>query len=309
MRMKIIIFFFSFCLITSQSALSNINDKIIAKIGNNIITNYDLINEVNTILALSNRTAKDNELKDLQRVAFASLKKLLIKQAEIKKYKISNYNRKDVENYILGVEKNLGLQNVSLAEHFNKYGANYKIFLDGVIINFKWNTLIYSLYAKQLDVDEDLIKAELNKQIKNNKELKEFNLSEIVLENWNETILNTVQESIEENGFEKTAVQYSNSISSAQGGSIGWLASKSISSIYLKEIIKLNKSQISDPIKINNNIVIIKLNDKRTLSQNNLDLMKIEESIIKKKKEEKLNIFSDSHYLDLEKKSYIQING
>ena len=65
--------------------------------------------------------------------------------------------------------------------------------------------------------------------------------------------------------------------------------------------------QTSKPIKINNNIVIIKLNDTRTLNQNNMNIAKIEKDIIKRKKEEKLSIFSDSHYLDIEKKSYIEI--
>ena len=84
--------------------------------------------------------------------------------------------------------------------------------------------------------------------------------------------------------------------------------SKSISSEYLKEILKLKKTQISEPIKVNNNIVIIRLNDKRILNQNNLDLVKIEKKIINQKKEEKLNIFSNSHYLNLEKKAYIEVN-
>ena len=66
--------------------------------------------------------------------------------------------------------------------------------------------------------------------------------------------------------------------------------------------------QVSEPLEINNNIVIIKLNDKRILTQDNLNLVELEKQIIKKKKEEKLNIFSDSHYLDLEKKVYIEIN-
>ena len=59
---------------------------------------------------------------------------------------------------------------------------------------------------------------------------------------------------------------------------------------------------------INNNIVIIKLNDKRSFDQNNIDVVKLENNIINRKKEEKLNIFSNSHYLDLEKKSYLEIN-
>ncbi len=308
MKVKSILFFFILFLSLFQNVFSSINDRIIAKVGNEIVTNFDIINEINTILALSNKQADKNDLKNLQGIAFSSLKKILIKKTEIEKYKITNYNKSDLNNYILRLEKNLELQDISLKDHFKKYGANYDLFIESVIINFKWNSLIYLLYQKQLDVDEELIKSELNKQIKKNKQLEEFNISEIVLENWDENRLKSIEESIEKNGFEKTAVLYSNSISSEKGGSIGWVASKSISNKYLKEILKLDKMQISKPIKINNNIVIIKLNDKRTINIDKQNLVKIEKNIINKKKEEKLSIFSDSHYLDLEKKLYIEIN-
>ena len=77
---------------------------------------------------------------------------------------------------------------------------------------------------------------------------------------------------------------------------------------YLKRNNKIrDKMQISKPIKINNNVVIIKLNDKRILNQNNLNLKQIEKNIITKKKEEKLNIFSNSHYLNLEKKLTLKL--
>ena len=309
MRIKLFFFFLIFLSLFNK-AFSNIEDRIVAKVDNEIITNYDLINEVNTILALTNKTANKNELGKLKNLAFASLKKRLIKETEIKRYKISRYNKADINNYIQALETNLGLiqQNISLKDHFKKYGANYEFYLEGVIINFKWNSLIFSLYRKQLDLDEELIKSELNKQIQQENKIEEFNLSEIVLENWDQIKLNEVKKSIQENGFVKTATLYSESISSSKGGSIGWVVSKSISKNYLKIISKLKKTQISEPIKINNNIVIIKLNDKRILNQNNLDLVEIEKKIIRQKKEEKLNIFSDSHYLNLEKNAYVEIN-
>jgi len=307
MKLKLF-FFFIFFFILNNNTFSNIKDNIIAKIGNEIITNYDIINEINSILALSNKPANTADFKELQNIAFLSLKKTLIKKVEIKKYKITNYNKQDVNSYILGLEKNLKLQNISLEDHFNKYGANYDIFLENVIINFKWNTLIYSLYKKELDVDEELIKTELNKQVIQNKKVTEFNLSEIVIDNLDEDKLKIIQENIKDKGFEETAILYSNSVSSSQGGKIGWVVSKSISNTYLKEIEKLTKNQISSPLKINNNIVIIKLNDKRTLNQNNINIAEIEKNIITRKKEEKLNIFSNSHYLGLEKKAYIEIN-
>ena len=95
---------------------------------------------------------------------------------------------------------------------------------------------------------------------------------------------------------------YSNSPSSSKGGKIGWLSSKSISNLYLKEIQKLSPGEVTNPLKNKNNIVILKLNDKRILEKENLDLERIKNNIVQKKKEEKLNIFSNSHYIDLEKK-------
>ncbi len=309
MKIKLIFFFLIF-LSFFKNASSNIEDKIIAKIGNEIVTNYDIVNEINTILALSNKPANNSEFGKLQNIAFLSIKKRLIKDSEIKKYKITKYNKFDVSKYILGLENNLGLvqQNISLKDHFKRYGANYDIYFEGVVINFKWNSLIYSLYRKQLDLDEELIKSELKKQIKKEKKIEEYNLSEIVLEKWDQNKLSEIKKSIQEKGFVETANLYSDSVSSVKGGSIGWVVSKSISSEYLKEISKLKKTQISEPIKVNNNIVIIRLNDKRILDESNLNLVEIEKKIINQKKEEKLNIFSNSHYLNLEKKAYIEVN-
>ena len=62
-------------LILSKNVHSNINDKIIAKIGTEIITNYDIINEVNTILALSNRPADESEFKIYKILRLKALKK------------------------------------------------------------------------------------------------------------------------------------------------------------------------------------------------------------------------------------------
>ena len=59
--LSIILFVISF-----DNASSKTEDKIIAKIGNSIITRYDIINEVNTILAISNKKADEKDLPQLQ---------------------------------------------------------------------------------------------------------------------------------------------------------------------------------------------------------------------------------------------------
>ena len=62
MRIKLFFFFLIFFGLFNN-AFSNIEDRIIAKVNNEIITNYDLVNEVNTILALTNKPAKKNEFR------------------------------------------------------------------------------------------------------------------------------------------------------------------------------------------------------------------------------------------------------
>lgn len=292
----------------SNKVYSSIEERIIAKIGNNIITKYDLINEINTILAISNTPANSENVDNLKDIAFASLKQKLIKKNEIEKYKVRKYNNVDLNNYLSSLENNIGLKDIDLEDHFKKYNANYLEFINGVIINLKWNTLIYSLYNKQLDVDEELIKTKITDQIKKEKKIIEYNLSEIVIENLDKSKTDKIFKSIKDIGFDKTATLFSNSQSSAKGGLIGWIASNSISTSYLSEIKNLEINQISKPIKNNNNIVIIKLNDKRIVSQNNIDLDRIEKNVVNQRKQEKLNIFSNSHLLDLEKKIYVEIN-
>ena len=76
MKNKIILLFFCFAnLFFISEVNSRINDKIIAKIGNEVLTNFDVVNEINTLLALSNEKSNIDNFKRLQGPAFISLKK------------------------------------------------------------------------------------------------------------------------------------------------------------------------------------------------------------------------------------------
>ena len=100
-KIKKIIIFIAINIIISTSLGAEMQDKILAKIGNEIITNYDIINEINTILALSNEKSKPENLKSLQSMAFQSLKKISIKKIELERYKVDDFNKKDLDSYSL----------------------------------------------------------------------------------------------------------------------------------------------------------------------------------------------------------------
>ena len=87
MNFKIFNILFILFFFFSSNVSSKIEEKIIAKIGNEIITKYDIFNEINTILALSNITSSQGDLANLQGIAFKSLKKKLIKKMKFKDIK------------------------------------------------------------------------------------------------------------------------------------------------------------------------------------------------------------------------------
>ena len=75
MKNYFFLYFFYIFLSLEEKVDAEIKNKILAKIGNNIITNYDVVNEINTILALSNQSPTKENLARLQSIAFISLKK------------------------------------------------------------------------------------------------------------------------------------------------------------------------------------------------------------------------------------------
>ena len=85
----------------------------------------------------------------------------------------------------------------------------------------------------------------MNDFINNQKKIVEYKLAEIevIVENLSdrEKTVSEIQKQIEEIGFENTAIKFSVSPSSLNGGDIGWISSRSLSSIFFKKLKKLIK--------------------------------------------------------------------
>ena len=64
---------------------SAIQEKILIKVDNEIISSYDLSNQIKTILFLSNREINNSNITQFKKVAFENLINLRIKKNEILK--------------------------------------------------------------------------------------------------------------------------------------------------------------------------------------------------------------------------------
>ena len=93
-------------------------------------------------------------------------------------------------------------------------------------------------------------------------------LQEILFETKNNSSIqekyNQIKISIKNDGFEKTAVIFSISDTSTNGGSIGWIKKNSLNPKIYKELEKIEVGEYSKPIVIPGGFLILKIKDIKT---------------------------------------------
>jgi len=234
------------------------------KINDQIITNYDLEKEINYLVALNPKLSEiDN--KDLSELAKKSIIKEMIRKSEILKYKDLNLQNAKIDDVLNNIILNLNYSNQT---QFERYLSDFNVSLDDlkkkIEIENEWKNLIYYKYSKSVKIDKDNLIKKVEK-ISEEEFSLEYNLSEIVFVKKQNIPLEEhslkIFESIETNGFENTANIYSISDSSKVGGKIGWVKKNSLSSEINRKLENLKINSYSEPIRIGNNYLILKIND------------------------------------------------
>ena len=297
-KILLIISFFN-----SDQVLSKINNKIIANVGNQIITDLDIEDEIKTMLILNQKKLSQENINEVKNIAVNALIKRSIKKNEILKYKVEDYDEKGLSNYLIQVSKQLNTDREGLKNILETNLINYEIFIDKYKTELKWNNLIYSLYKNQLNINTVEIENELKKSLENKIEIVEYELSEIeVLFNQKDLNKNLeeIYETIKNSDFITAVKKYSISPSSENDGKMGKLNEKSLSKVYLNELKKLSIGEITNPIRSGESVVILKIDNIKKIGNEELDLEKIKKEIVLRKRDEKLNLFSRSHLSSVE---------
>ena len=282
---KTIILVLIFFLLNNFS-YSKINLQIIMKVNDQIITTYDLEKEINYLLALNPRLKEISE-NDLSKLAKRSMIKEIIRKSEILKYKQLDLKNTQINNVLENIIQNLNFSDLS---QFENYLVNFDISIDDIKekieIENEWKNLIYAKYSKNIKIDKKKLINKIEKTSKEEFSL-EYNLSEIVFSNKQnvsiEEFSKKIEESIKINGFENTANLYSIADSSKAGGKIGWVKKNNLSSEINRELENLKINSYSNPIKIGNNYLILKINDIKEVAiefdkQKELDRMIVNET-------------------------------
>ena len=297
MKIKSTLIFFLYLsnFIISQNLFANYENKIIIKIENELITSYDVKNKILSNLILSNQEITQENINNQKKQALDSLMQFKLKKIELSKYNIEDDNNQ-INKYLNAVSSN-NVQN--LKKKFNDNNLNFDLYLEEVKTQFKWQKFIYKKYAREISIDDNSINIEIEKIMKNKRNIEEYNLSEIEILNKNniidkEKILN-ISEQIAQYGFEITASKFSESSSASNNGKLGWLNANSLSKEIDNIIKKMKIGETSKPIKRQNSVIFLKLNNKRVSKVENIDLNELKQNIINQKTNELFRLYSISY--------------
>tara|TARA_B100000963_G_scaffold64838_1_gene52942 strand:- start:5136 stop:6062 length:927 start_codon:yes stop_codon:yes gene_type:complete len=303
--LSILIFLILFAFTVSSS---EINNKIILKVENNIVTNYEFKNKILRLLLLSNTEINQKNINQIKKPALNSLLINELKKIELSKYPIEISSSR-LNAFILDISS------ISIEELKNKFKENnidYDLYVDEIETDLKWQSLIFNKFSYKINIDEDMIDSEVSRILQNQAVIEEFNLSEIEipLEIANKKLIDEksfeIREKIDNQGFENVALSHSISLSSNNKGNLGWINGKSLSKEILNIVKKMDIGEVSEPILQQNNLIFLKLNKKKIYSSKEINKEDLKKRVLNEKKNELFNLYSRSYLSKLKNNSLIE---
>ena len=295
-----IFFCFKFSFVNSEIFIK-------AKIDNQILTNYDIKNEKNYLLAL-NPNLRNLSEKDIDRYAMDSLINENIKKIEIeKKFEILQ-NKDIIKKIIADLYSGIGISGINeFKDHLKNYNINLELVENKISIEVAWNDYIFNKFNRSVVIDEGKIRNKIKELSKKNK-VENILLSEIIFtinENENlENKLDKIKNSIDKIGFEETAKIYSVSESKKNGGKIGWVYKTQLSNKISKQIEKVNVGELTNAITTPGGFILLKVVDRKN------ELLEINEEdqfnkAVNFEKNRQLTMYSTLYYKRVYNKSVI----
>lgn len=286
---------------------NSLENKILIKIDNEIITYLDILDEMNYLKAF-NKNIRSLEEKQIYEIAKKSLVRDKIKSIEILRYvdKIE-LNQEYLNRIIKLTQKKIGINSEN---EFKNYIKNFNLNLakieSKISIEALWSELIISKYSKKIKIDENNIKNKL--LAKENKLIKKYLLSEILFSvDKNNDVnkkFNEIKDSIDKVGFENTSLIYSISDSSKVGGKLGWINENSLSKKIRLNLENLKIGELTNPIITPGGLLILKIKDIE-LTEKKLDLQKEMKNMIKLEKNNQLNQYSSIYFKKISRNTEI----
>ena len=283
--------------------LQALENKILFKIDNEIITTIDIYHELKFLKTFNPQI---NELNNDEQLVVS---KNSIIRDKIKKTEILNFveevkvEDKFIMNLLKGKYSQIEFSSmVNFENYLKENDLNDKLIKEKFAIELIWNDLVFQKYNSKISIDKQKIKSEiLNKPKKN---LRELSISEIIFnvskKSEFEKKYEQILKDIELTGFKNAALIHSVSDTASIGGYIGWIKEDNLNKNIREKVSNLNKGEFSKPILTSSGFLIIKVEDEKKYEVDfNLD--NEINNLIQFKTNEQLNQFSRLYFNKIKK--------
>jgi len=147
-------------LLTSSKA--ELTNKIIISVGNEIITNYDLAREKKYLSVITVGQIKNLNDQESRKIAVDSLIKDKIKIGALANYNNINIIDEVIDGQIFQSIQNIGFRNIEDFKTYLKFEEyEFDEFKEKILLELKWNQLVYQFYKNQIIVDKGKIDKKL----------------------------------------------------------------------------------------------------------------------------------------------------
>ena len=298
----IIILFF----LTHINLVFAVENKILIKVNNEIITTIDIYNQIKYMNILN------PEIKNLDNERLFEISKNSLIREKIKKIyllKIVDKIYMDDKNFKTIIKNFYKQRRLNSIEEYKVFLKKNKLDYEYVKYKFTierlWNEMIFQKFNSKIKINRENIK----KEILNNPDEKLL-LSEILIPKSKEKELQIKYKQIEidikKEGFSNAASIHSISETAAKGGNIGWIEKNSLNKAIRDKLSNLNIGEYTKPIITPSGFLIIKVENKKLNKTSKEDLNKKIERLVRIKTNQQLNQFSNI-YLNKIKKN-VKIN-
>ena len=293
----ITVIFILFTIIKTSHALEN---KILFKINNEIITTIDILNESNYLKLLNPKiNTLDNE-KLIQISKNSLIKEKIRKIAILRVVEKINLSDEYLAKVITSLHTRKGFKSLEeFKNNIKKNNLKIEYIENKISIDSLWNEIIYKKFGSKVVID----KIKITNEVVNSPD-KKLLLSEILFAINKDEINKKFQEikdDIEKEGFKNAALIHSVSNSATSGGDIGWIDENSLNKNIINEIKKLKIGQHTKPILTASGFLILKVED---IKNNDAKIESINEKIntlVRIKTNQQLNQFSNIYYNKIKK--------
>lgn len=301
-KKKFLIYLSIFFFIYNQSSIS-IENKILFKINEDIITSIDIENEYRYLIALNKNIRNLNEDE-----IFEISKKSIIRE-KIKKIVILN-NFKDPkipDKYLDFLLKRIYQKiNIKNKEEFNEYLKINKIDYNNVRKKIEtealWNELIMLKFKSKIQINKEQIKESIINRKKT--ATKSYLLSEILFEvSSSDKLSNTyfeIKKTINEKGFDNAALSHSVSNTASIGGELGWVDESSLNKNLRSILKKTKENDFTNPIPVPGGFLILKIDQIKEI-KNEINIEDEVQKMINIKTNNQLNQFSIIYFNKVKK--------